>query len=195
MNRLVASSNPDPLIRSFADEIHATVAEGNGEIAVTAEVATRLRALLASGLCLPTAVTRPGPDSYTMYPLYVAQDGSLSIAAAVWDVGEETPIHDHGTWGVIGVYAGAEREQRYALRADARSAPMCIETNILEAGEVKVCCTSDADVHAVSCASDVPCVAIHVYGADIGRIVRHTYDPLTGARGDFVSAWSVPVDG
>ena len=35
----------------------------------------------------------------------------------VWKPGQWTPVHDHGTWGVVGVYQGTFEERGY-LRCD-----------------------------------------------------------------------------
>ncbi|HEX2173818.1 MAG TPA: cysteine dioxygenase family protein, partial [Dehalococcoidia bacterium] len=45
--------------------------------------------------------------------LYLAPDGKLSVRAVVFPEGKPTPIHDHLTWGMVGVYEGQEREGRY----------------------------------------------------------------------------------
>jgi predicted metal-dependent enzyme (double-stranded beta helix superfamily) len=99
-------------------------------------------------------------------------------------------VHDHGTWGVIGIYSGVEHEVRYQPWPERP--PACLGERKIRAGQVIVCCTSDADVHEVSCGSDTPCVGIHVYGADIGKIERHAYDKETGAVRTFVSGWAQP---
>ena len=31
----------------------------------------------------------------------------------MWDVGQQTPVHSHETWGVVGIYSGIEGETRY----------------------------------------------------------------------------------
>ena len=134
---------------------------------------------------------KPHVDNYVLYPVWVAPDGAFSIAAAVWNVGQVTPIHDHGTWGVIGIYGGVEHEIRYELAGASGSTRLTqLSEQDIPTGRVIVCCTSDHDIHRVSCGSNVPCVGIHVYGADIGRIPRHVYDPATGALRTFVSAWT-----
>jgi predicted metal-dependent enzyme (double-stranded beta helix superfamily) len=60
----------------------------------------------------------------------------------------------------------------------------------LTPGCVEVCCTKDQDVHKVARASHEPCVGLHVYGRDIGRLERHTYDEYTGQTEKLVSAWA-----
>lgn len=49
---------------------------------------------------------RPDPDRYARNAVYVAADGGLSLFALVWEPGQWTPVHDHGTWGVVGVVRG-----------------------------------------------------------------------------------------
>lgn len=58
-------------------------------------------------------------------------------------------------------------------------------------GKVTVCCTTD-DLHQVDLEGDVPCVGLHVYGADIGTLPRRSYDPTTGAVSWFTSTWTTP---
>ena len=45
---------------------------------------------------------------------------AFSIASAVWNVGQGTPVHGHETWGVVGIYCGVEVETRYEKPAVAR---------------------------------------------------------------------------
>jgi len=47
------------------------------------------------------------------------------------------------------------------------------------------------DIHVVSNAiPDKTSISIHVYGANIGAVKRHTYDPITGKPKKFVSGYS-----
>ena len=167
-----------------------TVALGADEASTVHAVSDHLRRALDRGVVLPAGHTTPREDTYALYPLHIAPDGRFSIAVAVWGVGQVTPIHDHGCWGVVGIVSGTEHEQRYALVDDA--APRLRDERDLGPASVVVCCTTDQDVHLVSCKGDENVVALHVYGADIGRQARHAFDPVTGARRDFVSAWCVP---
>ena len=74
-------------------------------------VADRLRAALAAGIDLPASVTRPSQERYVMY---VDPAGRFSIASAVWNVGQGTPVHGHETWGVVGIHSGVEHEVVFA---------------------------------------------------------------------------------
>jgi predicted metal-dependent enzyme (double-stranded beta helix superfamily) len=188
---MLAEPGVTPEMRRFVGEVARIVGEGGGERIVTQRVAAGLSALLRERNVLDERHTRPKLDQYALYPVWIAPRGEFSIAAAVWGVGQVTPIHDHGTWGVIGIYRGVEHETRYGLVQASGAGPLqrLSERDIRE-GEVIVCCTSDQDIHQVSCGSKIPCVGIHVYGADIGRTERHVYDSRTGARRTFIAGWA-----
>lgn len=182
-------------LRSFIDDVGLVLAGTDDEHEITGRLAERLRALLSSGYRLPPAVTRPSADHHVNYPLHIARDGRWSMAAVVWNVGQRTPVHGHETWGVVGIYAGAEHEFRYEKpdsTAPARRLTPAGE-HVWRRGEVTVCCTTDDDVHSVAAVGDVPTVGIHLYGADIGTIERRRYDPATGAVSWFTSGWDAPA--
>lgn len=184
----------DGALQEFIDDVALVVDATDDEHEITKRVAERLSALLASGYRLPPEVTRPSDEHHVNYPLHIAAGDGWSVAAVVWNVGQRTPVHGHDTWGVVGIYAGAEREFRYVkpTAADEGRPLTPAGEHVFRRGEVTVCCTTDDDVHAVAAVGDVPTVGIHVYGADIGTIERRMYDPETGAVTTFVSGWDQP---
>lgn len=179
-----------PEIAAFAATVADLVARGLDERALTAAIRDELETVLAAGFTLPPEVSAPDPVRYVMYPLHVAADGSFSIASAVWDVGQGTPVHGHETWGVVGIHSGEEVETRF-VKPTEPDVPLVVEgEDAWGAGQVTVCCTTDDDVHQVRCGGDRPVVGIHVYGADIGTLPRRSYDPDTGAVHWFTSTWA-----
>ena len=178
---------------AFVDEVGSIIATTTDEQALTRAVADRLRFRLAAGLEVPEAFTRPCVERYVMYPLHIDPDSRFSIAAAVWNVGQFTPVHGHETWGVVGIYSGEEHEVSYdkPTRPDVPLVQRHEAT--WYAGDVTVCCTTDDDVLQVSNPGDVPCVGIHVYGGDIGTLQRRSYEPATGEVSWFISSWTDPT--
>ena len=183
---------------AFIADVTSLVGSIDDEHRLASLVAERLSALLAGGYRLPPELTRPSSERHVNYPLYIAPDDSWSLACVVWNMGQQTPVHSHETWGVAGIYSGVEREIRY-LKPAATEAPTAL-TPLSEQewkrGEVTVCCTTDDDVHSVVAVGDEPTVGIHVYGGNIGTIERRSYDPAAGSVQWFASGWdSPPVDG
>jgi len=180
-------------MKTFIKELEQIVSQGGTEIEVTAKVAARLEPILTEPDLLPSAQMMMKERGYAMYPVHVADDGTFSIAAMVLDTGQVTPIHDHGTWGVIGIYKGAEHEERFLreenVPLDQPASVQILPSNDVSAGKVHICCTSDKDIHRVSCGTNEPCVGIHVYGADIGTMQRRSYQLETGIAKAFVSGW------
>ncbi len=178
-----------PSVIQFVADTARVVAEGRDEYETTNAVKQLLVEALAGDFQIPEAYMKPREDRYVMYPLFVADDASFSIASAVWNIGQETPVHDHGVWGVVGILSGVEHEESF--RATPSGALAEHEDIEFQPGEVTVCCTSDQDLHRVSASGDEPCVGIHVYGGDIGTIRRRSYRLDDGSISYFTSDWPI----
>ena len=177
-----------PALKTFINGIEQVVEQGETEEVTTEKVAALMGKFLQEPAAIPENMKKPNSEKYTLYPLYIDEENRFSIASAVWDVGQSTPIHDHQTWGVIGIVQGKEDEVHYTIPTNGNP-PELLERRVLQAGDVAVCCTSDQDIHQVSCASTIPCVGIHVYGANIGEIPRYMYDAATGEKKQVVTSW------
>ena len=135
-------------------------------------VGARLRGLLAQDGWLAPEHREPDPDRYRQHLLYVSPERTVSIVALVWLPGQSTPIHDHVSWCVVGVYEGRERETRY--RAAGRHLEEVGTVDALP-GHVEVIDAATEDIHAVTAVGDRPTISIHVYGADIERLGTSIY--------------------
>lgn len=118
--------------------------------------------------------------AYSKYLLYKAEDDSFIVVAMVWRPGVTTPIHDHQTWGVIGVLQGREEETRYDRIDDgsAQGHAMIRKAGTFSygSGEVSVCCLPQYDIHSVKNIGDDVAISIHTYGGDQSSIESCVYD-------------------
>lgn len=138
---------------------------------------------------LPDAFAQPHPAHYQQHLLHADALERFSVVSFVWGPGQQTPIHDHTVWGLVGVLRGAERSQAYARSADGRWLPEG-PAERLEAGRVVAVSPRIGDVHRVSNAlDDGVSVSIHVYGANIGAVLRSVFHE-DGTRKPFVSGYS-----
>jgi predicted metal-dependent enzyme (double-stranded beta helix superfamily) len=148
-----------------------------------------LRRLVSRDGWLPEAFALPDPVHYRQYLLHLDPAERFSVVSFVWGPGQSPPVHDHTVWGLVGVLRGAEYAQGYTLHDGASPQPQGAEQR-LEAGEVEAVSPTLGDVHRVRNAfDDRVSVSIHVYGANIGAIARHTYPP-GGGRKAFVSGYA-----
>lgn len=179
---------------TFITDVTSLVGDVDDEYQLTSLIAERLSALLAGGYRLPPEFTQPSNERHLNYPLHIAPDESWSLACVVWNMGQQTPVHSHETWGVAGIYSGVEREIRYLKPAPTESGKALTPLGEQEwkRGQVTVCCTTDDDVHAVAAVGDEPTIGIHVYGGNLGTLNRRMYDPATGSVRWFASGWDRP---
>ena len=118
-------------------------------------------------------------------------DKIFSVIGGVFLSVQATPIHDHFTWALIGMYEGKERESYYKRIDDGSSPKVAVikkaGEKINEKGHVSV--LGKAGIHRIENVSDAPSLSVHVYGLDIGNTQRNTYNQVTGELGTFVSGY------
>jgi predicted metal-dependent enzyme (double-stranded beta helix superfamily) len=160
-----------PAFAAFVRDAEATIDDPEA-------IATRLQLLLAQRGWLAPRHQAPGTDSYRQHLLHVSPCRRLSVVALVWRPGQTTPIHDHVSWCVVGVYRGLERETRYRLVDGALERTGAIEAG---PGHVEALIPPAENIHSVQAGGDGLTISIHVYGADIERLgssVYRIYDDL-----------------
>ena len=139
-------------------------------------IGSRLGALLAHDGWLAEEHRLPSLDTYRQHLLYVSPSRRLSVVALVWLPGQRTPIHDHVSWCIVGVYEGRERETRYrAVEVDGVDHLEPVGSVDAAPGHVEVIVPSVEDIHAVTAVGEGPTISIHVYGADIERLGSSIY--------------------
>ncbi|MFE3864853.1 hypothetical protein ACFXPT_31040 [Streptomyces goshikiensis] len=151
------------------------------DVSEVCQVAGILEGFLGYPDLLTSSQMEADPRSYRQHILYVAPTGGFSVVALVWLPGQQTPVHDHVSWCVVGTYIGAEEETRYRLnsvygQATPALSPMDIAT--IPAGTVGYL-VPPGDIHHVRNATSGKVISIHIYGADIsvlGTSIRRRYE-------------------
>ena len=98
----------------------------------------------------------------------------LTLLKVCFPNGRRTPPHDHGTWAMILLLSGAEKNTLYRRE----------NGTLRKAGEVTLTrgaiLPMRADtVHVAECLGDAPAVGLHVYGGDILALPRRMWNPQT----------------
>ncbi len=158
----------------------------------TPELAAAFADLVGHDDWLPDACTAPHPQFYQQYLLHCDPLERFSLVSFVWGPGQSTPVHDHEVWGYVGMLRGAEINQRFTRDADGRLA-VAGEATTLRPGDVERLSPAEGDIHRVSNAyPDRVSISVHLYGGNIGAVLRHVYDPDSGQAKPFVSGYSSP---
>lgn len=177
------------------------VAPIDGFIAECAAIAARLadpadrvvaiaplmeRLLPDAGRFLTPAHRKPDPDHYARHPVHVAADGNLSLFALVWQPGQWTPVHDHGSWGVVGVVEGVLEERNFMstdgeIRSDTGIRLKRGGAILLGAGSVTSFVPNPDHIHMTGVPTTrAPVLSLHLYGRNMNSF--HIYDVAAGTR-------------
>lgn len=148
-----------------------------------------LTALLSSEI--PEGAFMPRKDKYAMNLIFTPRDRSFSVIAGVWRPGQTTPIHDHLTWALVGVYRGREKESIFRRIDDNRNEKMAklevVSEKVNGPGYITV--LGERGIHRVDNPFEEAAWTIHIYGKDIGNVERHSYDPVSGEISTFTSGY------
>jgi predicted metal-dependent enzyme (double-stranded beta helix superfamily)/TusA-related sulfurtransferase len=144
---------------------------------------------------------RPIKSRPAAYLVYRPPHRTFSIISMVWGAGQKFPIHDHLSWGLIGVYQNSIIEERYERLddgakegyADIRETGVTDfhEGQVLEEGLVFDEHRRD-DIHRILNQTSKPSVSIHILASDLGMRQRHQYDPNVKSVRRFQSGYDDP---
>jgi predicted metal-dependent enzyme (double-stranded beta helix superfamily) len=113
---------------------------------------------------------RSSPDGYTRNLIYEAPDDSLSLYSIVWLPGQWTPVHDHGSWGIVGVVVSVLEERSYVRLSPDRGSDADLDlarggTILLRHGAVTSFVPNPDHIHMTGVPSERPrAVSLHLYG-------------------------------
>lgn len=139
---------------------------------------------------LTAAHRRSEPGHYARNLVHAAADDSLSLYALVWQPGQWTPVHDHGSWGVVGVVEGVLEERSYVrLDADRGATPGTDSgvqlarggTILIAPGSVTSFVPNPDHIHMTGVPDGrAPVLSLHLYGRMMSDF--NTYDVAAGTR-------------
>jgi len=173
----------------FLDECETIAAVNEAPAdAVLRLVPAMQRLISVAGVFLEPPHLRPDPGHYARNLVYAAEDDSLSLFALVWEPGQWTPVHDHGSWGVVGVFEGYLEERAY-MRVDADPQPnrdhgIDLQRGglvLLSPGSVTTFVPNPDHIHVTGVPEDrLRAVSLHLYGRMMDQF--HAYDVAAGTR-------------
>jgi 3-mercaptopropionate dioxygenase len=175
-------------LSDFVAEFAGLLDERPVESALIARGGRLLTDLVSHDDWLPEAYAQPDPERYRQYLLHLDPRERFSVVSFVWGPGQATPVHDHRTWGLIGVLRGAEFSEHFVRDAEGALRPAGAVRTVYP-GSVEAVSPRIGDIHRVANAYDHKVsISIHVYGGDIGKVERATFD-RSGQEKRFVSGY------
>ena len=176
-----------PALRDFVSHAAVQARERSDPAECVLALAPMMRELIdRTGALLEPQHCRSDSNHYARNLVYDAADGSLSLYALVWLPGQWTPVHDHGSWGVVGVLEGVLEERNYVRLSPDAGADQGIRLArggviLLGRGAVTSFVPNPDHIHVTGVAPGRPiAVSLHLYGRMMNSF--NIYDVSAGTR-------------
>ena len=174
-------------LQSFFDQALACGRQGLQPCdAVLALVGPMMELATSARSWIDTTQLQSRPEGYTRNLLHSAPDGSLSLYALVWLPGQWTPVHDHGSWGVVGILEGVLEERSHVRLSpdDGRDEGIVLARGsvvLLPPGAVSTFVPNPDHIHVTGVPAERQrAVSLHLYGRTMTDF--KVYDVDAGTR-------------
>lgn len=179
----------NPILERFRDTCAAVVNEQGTPSDIVRALAPAMGSLARQAdEFLEPCHRRGEADGYTRNLIFGSEEEGLSLYAIVWRPGQWTPIHDHGTWGVVGVVEGLLEEQAFVPANDTDDSDPDTRISLapgglvlLPPGAVATFVPNPDHIHQTGVADDRPAtLSLHLYGRMLNDF--HIYDREAGTK-------------
>jgi predicted metal-dependent enzyme (double-stranded beta helix superfamily) len=174
-------------LRGFVGDCEAEIARHEGPADRVTAIAPLMQDLAArANEFLGAEHLRSEPDHYARNAIHIAPSGNLSLFALVWLPGQWTPVHDHGSWGVVGLVQGVLEERSYMSASGDILADSGIRLKrggvlLLNPGSVSSFVPNPDHIHMTGVPENrEQRVSLHLYGRNMNSF--HIYDVDAGTR-------------
>jgi predicted metal-dependent enzyme (double-stranded beta helix superfamily) len=144
-----------------------------------------VRRFITNSYWIQTQYIEPNPETgMGVIMLYDEIGYPLTVQIATYLPGTQSPIHNHGTWGVVAVLKGEEKNILWQRTPDPQF-PDWVEATaevIVLPGDI-ISFTPDA-IHSVEAVGDEPTVTFSIYG-ETHHSKRFEFDPITHTARNF----------
>lgn len=112
--------------------------------------------------------------------VYKSEQNGFIVQVFPWENGSQTPIHDHNTWGIMGIYTNCLEVAEFSLynTEDNVCDLQQSQKYLIEQGDVCYLLSPDEEIHKINNPTDKMSVSIHVYGKTIDEY--NIYDMENG---------------
>lgn len=176
-------------VDAFIDDVQRILREDGPSQSGLERIAERMRRLTAdaelarSGEQPSGNIHSRGAGGRQQPPLYTDETG-LTLVRARFGPEAMTPIHSHGSWGVIGVYQGRDQYQVWRRVDDGAGSGEAkvelVEERILEPGDAVVLPPPPQDIHAQRGYGGEATYEYVLFGANTMVLPRLYFDPEQG---------------
>lgn len=156
-------------LKELVDAVDEAVSRPRPGVRVVEDVASVLQGFLGRDDLLDDELMQPRPGRYVRNLLYRDPAKRFAILGLVWASKQGTPIHDHDSWGIVGVHRGSVMEQRFDLVPQDADRSTLLKAGKSEGGVGATLAVDPpaTNLHYVQNLLDDTSVTIHIYGSEM----------------------------
>ncbi|MBZ8180823.1 cysteine dioxygenase family protein [Oscillatoria salina] len=161
------------------DVVNEAEVKGTKEEDFLPELRKLVRSLVMNNYWIKTQIPEPSEKTGVSWLMLYDELGfPLTVQTETILPGTISPIHNHGTWGVVAMLQGKQKNIFWQRSPTATHQDKITQVGaqILEPGDI-ISFTTEA-IHAVEAMGDTPTVTFNIYGETFAS-KRFQFDPLT----------------
>ena len=161
----------------FIQELEYGIPRAENPMDYIHTTAQALQKLLGNDYLFEKDYLRALRDGYTDGQVYESPEHGFVVKVFGWAPGVQTPIHDHQTWGVMGIYQNQLKVTEFDLEKTDAPGVYDIQTKqeyVAERGAIAYLLSPEDEIHHVQNIGDDYALSIHIYGKEITDY--HIYD-------------------
>lgn len=163
----------------FLTEVEDAINAASDECSCLPEIRRLVRQLVMNSYWVQTQCPEPClKTGVSVLMLYDEIGFPLTVQTVTFMPGTATPIHNHGTWGVVAVLKGQEKNIFWKRSPDPEFQDKLEWTGekILVPGDI-ISFTPDA-IHSIESVGDEPTITFNIYGETLSS-KRFEFDPVS----------------
>lgn len=141
-----------------------------------------VRKLLNSNAWLLTDYDLPDPDlGWSVTTLYDEPDFPLTVQTVAWSPGQISPIHNHGTWGLVALISGQEKNIFWQENhpSDSTLEIEMVGELVISPGDIISFLPNT--IHQIEALGEEPTVSFNLYG-ETDYEMRFEFDPVHSTK-------------
>jgi predicted metal-dependent enzyme (double-stranded beta helix superfamily) len=160
-------------IYHFLHDLEEVLRLENDDRLRLSKIRPMVRRLLMSSYWIQKAIAPIDPKTgWSLRKLYDEPLFPWTIQTALWDIGQDSPIHNHGTWGVVAIISGIEQNSFWRRTNPSNPKDLTVE----KTGE---CTLYPGDlisflpetIHSIRAVGESPVASFKIYGEPQSQVV------------------------